>query len=59
MTLDKHNQAMQLLSLIDAIGDSEVKYRLYCELEKWVQENVRDNIKKSVQKQESPIKKIS
>ena len=41
------------------MADSEVKYRLYCELQKWVENNVRDNIKEQVQKQESPIKTIS
>lgn len=56
---DKQNQAKELLVLIDAMADSEVKYRLYCELQKWVENNVRDNIKKQVQKQESPIKAIS
>ena len=56
---DKQNQAKELLVLIDAMADSEVKYRLYCELQKWVENNVRDNIKEQVQKQESPIKKIS
>ena len=57
--MDKHKQAMELLALIDTIGDSEVKYRLYCELQKWIENNVRDNIKEQVQKQESPIKTIS
>ena len=56
---DKQNQAKELLVLIDAMADSEVKYRLYCELQKWVENNVRDNIKEQVQKQESPIKAIS
>ena len=56
---DKHKQAMELLALIDALEDSEVKYILYCELQKWVENNVRDNIKKQVQKQESAIKTIS
>ena len=56
---DKENQAKELLTLIDAMADSEVKYRLYCELQKWVENNVRDNIKEQVQKQESPIKTIS
>jgi hypothetical protein len=57
--IDKHKQAIELLALIDALGDSEVKYKLYCELQKWIENNVRDNIKKQVQKQESPIKTIS
>ena len=57
--IDKHKQAIELLALIDALGDSEVKYKLYCELQKWVENNVRDNIKEQVQKQESPIKTIS
>ena len=56
---DKQNQAKELLVLIDAMADSEVKYRLYCELQKLVENNVRDNIKEQVQKQESPIKTIS
>ena len=56
---DKKNQAKELLALIDSITDSEVKYRLYCELQKWIENNVRDNIKKQVQKQKSPIKTIS
>lgn len=56
---DKHKQAIQLLALIDAIGDNEVKYKLYCELQKWVESNVRNNIKESIQKQESAIKTIS
>ena len=56
---DKQNQAKELLVLIDAMADSEVKYRLYCELQKWVENNVRDNIKEQVQKQESSIKTIS
>jgi hypothetical protein len=50
---------MELLALIDALGDSEVKYKLYCELQKWIEGNVRNNIKKQVQKQESAIKTIS
>jgi hypothetical protein len=57
--IDKHKQAIELLALIDALGDSEVKYKLYCELQKWIENNVRDNIKEQVQKQESPIKTIS
>ena len=57
--IDKHKQAIELLALIDTIGDSEVKYKLYCELQKWIENNVRDNIKEQVQKQESPIKTIS
>ena len=57
--IDKHKQAIELLALIDALGDSEVKYKLYCELQKWVENNVRDNIKEQVQKQESAIKTIS
>jgi hypothetical protein len=56
---DKHKQAMELLALIDAMGDKEVKYKLYCELEKWVQQNVHNHIKESIQKQESAIKTIS
>lgn len=56
---DKHKQAMQLLALIDDIGDNEVKYKLYCELQKWIESNVRNNIKESIQKQESAIKTIS
>lgn len=56
---DKHKQAMQLLALIDDIGDNEVKYKLYCELQKWIESNVRNNIKESIQKQESTIKTIS
>lgn len=56
---NKHNQALELLALIDSMADKEVKYRLYCELQKWVENNVRDNIKEQVQKQESPIKTIS
>ena len=56
---DKQNQAKELLVLIDAMADSEVKYRLYCELQKWVENNVRNNIKESIQKQESAIKTIS
>ncbi len=31
--IDKQRQAMELLALIDALGDSEVKYKLYCELQ--------------------------
>jgi hypothetical protein len=50
---------MELLALIDALGDSEVKYKLYCELQKWIEGNVRNNIKESIQKQESAIKTIS
>jgi len=56
---DKQNKALEILALIDAMADDEVKYKLYCELEKWVKENVRYSIKKSVQKPESPIKTIS
>jgi len=57
--IDKHKQAIELLALIDALGDSEVKYKLYCELQKWIEGNVRNNIKESIQKQESAIKTIS
>jgi hypothetical protein len=57
--IDKQKQAMELLALIDAIGDSEVKYKLYCELQKWIKDLVRNNIKESIQKQESTIKTIS
>jgi len=57
--IDKHKQAMELLALIDTIGDSEVKYRLYCELQKWIKDLVHNNIKESIQKQESTIKTIS
>ena len=57
--IDKHKQAMELLALIDALRDSEVKYKLYCELQKWIEDNVRNNIKESIQKQESAIKTIS
>lgn len=56
---DKHNKAMELLALIDALEDSEVKYILYCELQKWIKDLVRNNIKEQVQKQESAIKTIS
>jgi hypothetical protein len=56
---DKHNKAMELLALIDAFEDSEVKYILYCELQKWIKDLVRNNIKEQVQKQESAIKTIS
>ena len=56
---DKHNKALELLALIDAMSDDEVKYKLYCELEKWVKNNVRYSIKESIQKQESTIKTIS
>jgi len=57
--IDKHNKAMELLVLIDALEDSEVKYILYCELQKWIKDLVRNNIKEQVQKQESAIKTIS
>jgi hypothetical protein len=57
--IDKQKQAMELLALIDALGDSEVKYKLYCELQKWIKDLVRNNIKESIQKQESTIKTIS
>ena len=57
--IDKHNKAMELLVLIDALEDSEVKYILYCELQKWIKNLVRNNIKEQVQKQESAIKTIS
>ena len=57
--IDKHNKAMELLVLIDALEDSEVKYILYCELQKWIKDLVRNNIKESIQKQESAIKTIS
>jgi len=57
--IDKQRQAIELLALIDALGDSEVKYKLYCELQKWIKGNVRNNIKESIQKQESAIKTIS
>ena len=57
--IDKHKQAIELLALIDALGDSEVKYILYCELQKWIKDLVRNNIKEQVQKQESAIKTIS
>ena len=57
--IDKHKHAIELLALIDALGDSEVKYKLYCELQKWIKDLVRNNIKEQVQKQESAIKTIS
>ena len=57
--IDKHKQAIELLALIDALGDSEVKYKLYCELQKWIKDLVHNNIKESIQKQESTIKTIS
>jgi len=56
---DKHNKAMELLALIDAFEDSEVKYILYCELQKWIKDLVRNNIKEQVQKQKSPPATIS
>ena len=57
--INKHKQAIELLALIDALGDSEVKYKLYCELQKWIKDLVHNNIKESIQKQESAIKTIS
>jgi hypothetical protein len=56
---DKHNKAMELLALIDAFEDSEVKYILYCELQKWIKDLVRNNISKQVQEQKSPPATIS
>ena len=50
---------MELLALIDAFEDSEVKYILYCELQKWIKDLVRNNIKEQVQKQKSPPATIS
>jgi hypothetical protein len=42
---NKINKATELLLLVDKLQDKEVKYRLYCKLQEWVEETVSNTIK--------------